>query len=161
MIRTALTIVMLAAPITAAAQDRPGAVAEFALGWIGFADDGIVSETVAGGALRWYVSPRIGIGPEIIFISGDNHSHLVLTGNVTFDVLANRSATPFLLVGGGLFQTRESFLADDFTSNEGAFTFGGGVRAAAGDRITIGLDARIGWETHVRVNGTIGVRLGK
>jgi hypothetical protein len=160
-ITTALTVILVAAPMTAAAQDPPAPVAEFAAGWIGFADDGIVSETMAGGAVRWYVSPRIGLGPEIIFISGDNHSHLVLTGNLTFDLLAARPVTPFLVVGGGLFQTRESFPSEDYTSNEGAFTFGGGVRVAAGDRVTMGVDTRIGWETHLRVNGTIGVRLGK
>src|SRR5262245_50789250 len=147
--------------MTIAAQDRPAPVAEFALGWVGFADDGIVGETMGGGAFRWYASPRIAIGPEIIFINGDNHSHLVLTGNLTFDLLANRDVTPFLAVGGGLFRTRESFPSGDYTSNEGAFTVGGGARVAAGDRVTIGLDTRIGWETHVRVNAVVGVRLGK
>ena len=35
---------------------------------------------------------------------------------------------------------------------------GGGVRVAAGNRVTIGVDARIGWETHVRVNAVAGIR---
>jgi hypothetical protein len=60
-----------------------------------------------------------------------------------------------------MFQTRESFFGDDFTNTEGAFTAGGGLRVAVGDRVTVGVDARIGWETHVRVNGVIGVRLGR
>jgi hypothetical protein len=159
--RTALTTAMLVAPIAAAAQNHPSAAAEFAFGWVGFADDGIVSETLVGGAGRWYVSSRIGIGPEIVYLAGPNHSHLVFTGNVTFDFLPpDRPVTPFLVVGGGLFQTRESFPSGGYTSNEGAFTFGGGVRINAGNRVTLGLDTRVGWETHVRVNGTIGIRLG-
>ena len=36
-----------------------------------------------------------------------------------------------------------------------------GNAMAVGDRVTVGVDARIGWETHVRVNGVIGVRLGR
>jgi len=160
-IRIALTLMLVATPIAARAQDRPAPVVEFAAGWVGFADDGIVSETMAGGAFRWYPLRRVAIGPEIVYISGDNHSHLVLTGNLTFDLLANRAVTPFLVVGGGLFQTHESFPVGDFTSNEGAFTLGGGVRVAAGDRVLIGLDTRIGWETHVRVNATVGIRLGQ
>ena len=64
-------------------------------------------------------------------------------------------------MGGGLFQTRENFFNQDFTSREGAFTAGGGVRAALGDRITAGFETRIGWELHVRINGFIGVRLGR
>jgi len=36
---------------------------------------------------------------------------------------------------------------------------GGGVRVAAGDRVTVGVDARIGWETHIRLNGVVGIRM--
>jgi hypothetical protein len=154
-------IALLSAPMAASAQNRPAPVAEFAAGWVGFVDDGIASETMAGGAFRWYPLRRVAIGPEVIYISGDNHSHLVLTGNLTFDLLADRAVTPFLVAGGGLFQTRDSFPSGSFTSNEGAFTFGGGVRINAGDRVTIGFDTRIGWEPYIRFNGTIGVRLGQ
>ena len=160
-VRTTLVMALLFVPMAAAAQGRPAPVAEFAAGWVGFVDDGIVSETMAGGAFRWYPLRHIAIGPEVIYIGGDNHSHLVLTANLTFDVLADRAVTPFVVVGGGLFQTHESFPTGGFTSNEGAFTLGGGVRVAAGDRVTIGFDTRIGWETHVRFNVTIGVRLGQ
>ena len=168
LLRVALASGLLAAPMAtpAAAQDRPGPSVEFAAGWVGFADDGIVNETLVGGAARWHLSPRISIGPESIFIGGDNHSHLVVTGNVTFNLIAPASGrpaqvTPFLVVGGGLFQTRESFFTGTFTSSEGAFTAGGGVRAPVGDRVTVGVDARIGWELHLRVGGLIGLRLGR
>lgn len=63
--------------------------------------------------------------------------------------------------GGGLFQTRESFFTEDFTSSEGAFTAGGGIRALIGNRLTAGVDARIGWELHLRVGGFIGLQLGR
>ena len=43
-----------------------------------------------------------------------------------------------------MFQTHESFFGDDFTCTEGAFTAGGGVRAAVGDDVTVGVDARLG-----------------
>ena len=161
-----LALLMPPAAQGANAQDRPAPVAEVAAGWVGFADDGIVSETLIGGAARVYVLPRVALGPEVLYLRGSRHSHLVLTANVTWDVFAPvngrpPTVTPFVVVGGGLFQTRETFPSGDFTSNEGAFTAGGGVRALAGDRITIGIDARVGWELHVRVNGTVGVRLGR
>ena len=158
---------MFAPPIVhvAGAQGPPAPAAELAAGWVGFADGGIVSETLVGGAARVYVLPRVALGPEVLYLRGERHSHFVVTGNVTWDLFAPtngrpHSVTPFVVVGAGLFQTRETFPSGDFTSSEGAFTAGGGVRALAGDRITIGIDARIGWELHVRVNGTIGVRLG-
>ena len=92
------------------------------------------------------------------YIAGHNHSHLMLTGNVSFDLRSptKRSAiTPFVVAGGGLFQTRESFFNRTFTSREGAFTAGGGVRAPLGDRLHVGIDVRVGWELHVRVNGFV------
>jgi len=95
-----------------------------------------------------------------------HHSHLVATGNVTWDVLAptNRRphrVTPFLVAGGGVFQTREHFFNGTYTSSEGAFTAGGGVRALVGDHVTLGLEMRVGWETHIRINGLVGVQLGR
>ena len=150
----------------ASAQERLSPALDLSAGWVGFGDDGIVSEGMVGAAGRFYLSPRLAIGPEMLYISGDNHSHLVLTGNLTFDFLAPRGGrapalTPFLVVGGGMFQTRESFAVEDFTHTEGAFTAGGGVRAAVGDRVTVGVDARLGWEAHFRINGLVGVRLGR
>jgi hypothetical protein len=127
---------LLAAPMAglAAAQDRPGPAAEFEAGWVGFADDGVISESPVGGAVRLYLRPRLSVGPEVVYIHGDNHSHLMVTGNATWDLLAPTngrppSITPFFGVGGGVFQTRETFFSGTFTSSEGAFTVGGGVRA--------------------------------
>jgi hypothetical protein len=165
----AVAIVLMAAPLArpAAAQERPGPVAELAAGALLFPDDGgIITEGVVGGAARFYVLPRVSLGPEIAYIQGDNHNHLMLTANVTFDFLrpANgepRAVTPFVVVGGGLFRSRDSFRNEVFTSTEGAFTAGGGVRALVGKRVIVGLEARIGWELHIRLNGILGVRLGR
>jgi hypothetical protein len=101
--------VLLTTPMAdlATAQDRPGPAAELAAGWVGFADDGIVSESLVGGAARWSLLRRVSVGPELAYIHGANHSHLVVTGNVTWDVRAptNRRphrVTPFLVAGGGV-----------------------------------------------------------
>lgn len=150
----------------AAAQEHQSPALEIGGGWMGFADDGIASESFVAGAARWYVNPRISLGPEVVYVNGSNHSHLTLTGNVTYDALPPmngrpRPVTPFLVAGGGLFRTHETFVSGDFTSTEGAFTAGGGVRASAGDRITVGIDTRVGWELHLRVSGFVGLRLGR
>lgn len=146
----------------AIAQDRPAPHLDLSAGWVGFADDGIVSEGLVGAAARFYVSPRLSLGPELVYLNGPNHSHLVITGNVTWDLpVPSEAAVPFVVAGGGLFQTRQNFPSGPFTSSEGAFTAGGGVRVPAGDRVMIGVDTRIGWELHVRVNGVVSVRLGR
>jgi hypothetical protein len=110
------------------------------------------------------VLPRVSLGPEIAFVDGRNHSHLVLTGNATFDLLRPskgqpRTVTPFVVVGGGIFHTRSQFAVGNFDATEGAFTAGGGIRALIGRRAFFGAEARIGWEAHVRLNAIIGVRL--
>ena len=155
---------VLTAP--AAAQERPAPAVEFTAAWVGFADDGIVSESLVGATARWYLLPRISVGPEVDYVNGQNHSHFILTGNLTVDLVSPkpsgaRQVTPFVVVGGGLFQTRESFATETFTSSEGAFTAGGGVRAFVSDRVTLGIDARVGWELHLRVSGIVGVQLGR
>jgi hypothetical protein len=163
-----VVFVLFAAPMArlAAAQDRPGPAVELAAGWIGFADDGIVSEGLIGGAARWYLLPRFSVGPEVVYVNGDNDSHLIVTGNVMWDLLAPtnqrpRAVTPFLVAGGGVFQTRERLFDGTYTSSEGAFTAGGGVRALVADRVTLGFEMRVGWEPHIRINGLIGLQPGR
>jgi hypothetical protein len=162
----ATVMIALCAAWPAAAQERGTVVVDAAAGWTGFADDGIVSETAGGGGVRWYLSPRVSIGPEFTFISGESHSHRILTGNVTFDLLPARSGrprvTPFVVIGGGVFNTSESFAftGERFSSSEGAFTVGGGVRGPINDRVSLGADARLGWEPHIRLMAFASVRLG-
>jgi len=164
-----LALLLILAPFlaaTAAAQDRQAPFLDLSAGWVGFADDGVVNEGGIGAAVRLPLSSRLAIGPEVVYVIGSRHSHLVLTGNLTYDLIPSgpgrRSAvTPFLVAGGGLFQTRESFRSGTFTHTEGAFTAGGGVRMRVGDRVTVGVDARVGWEIHVRVSGVASVRLGR
>jgi hypothetical protein len=155
----------LAMPLAgrALAQETPATALELAAGALLFPDDGTVTEGMVGGSGRYYVLPRLAIGPEIAYVSGSNHSHLMVTGNVTFDFVRPVSGrppriTPFLLAGGGLFHTRDQTPRGGFNSNEGAFTAGGGVRGFVSDRVFIGAEARIGWELHLRFNGFVGWR---
>jgi len=149
-----------------AQEGRPAPVAEVALGTFVFPDDSVVRETFAGGTVRFHLSPRLSVGPEVAYVQGRHHNHLMVSGNVTFDFLgpvAGRepAVTPFVTAGGGIFSSRESapFLSGQ-TFNEGAFTAGGGVRGRIGERMYVGGEARFGWEPHLRVNAFVGVRLG-
>ncbi len=138
---------------------------DVAAGRVYFPDNAVVGETLVAGAARYYLMPRLAVGPELSGVVGDGHSHLILTGNLTFDMrgaTAGRSVrvTPFLVAGGGVYQTRERFRTGPYTSSEGAFTLGGGVRVRAGDRGHVGVEARMGWEAHIRVNAVVGWRFG-
>jgi hypothetical protein len=150
----------------AEARDRGAATAEFTAGWIGFGDNGLVNEVLLGGAARFQLHPRIGIGPEFTYIVGQNHTHLMLTANLTWDMAGRRAGgspavTPYLVVGSGLFHTSWSTFARSSTSNEAAFTIGAGVRWTVSERVTAGAEARLGGPPHFRVSGLVGVHLGR
>lgn len=161
-----LTLAVMGAPplaVPACAQARQGPAVEFSAGALFFPDDGTVTEGFVGGAARFYVSPRVSLGPEIAYVSGERHSHLMLTGNVTFDFLGPengrpRRLTPYVVGGGGIFRTREEFSAGPYWSGDPAFTAGGGFRALLGKSVFAGAEARIGWELHIRLNALVGVR---
>ncbi len=150
-----------------AAATRPAPVVEGSVGWAGFGDEGIVHHTLLGAGARYYVSRRVSIGPELQYMVGpDSDRDLVVTGNLVVDVLAPtadrpRRTTPYVVLGGGLFRHSDRFLTGTFTSTEGAFTAGVGVRGWTSDRVFLAVDARLGWEAHLRVAGTVGIALGR
>jgi hypothetical protein len=144
-----------------ASSDPPVAV-ELVAGHAGFVDDATRHHAVVGGAVRWYLSPRVSVGPEVVFMPGpDGDRNLMATGNVTFDIRqpgAGRRVTPFLVAGGGLFHHRARFGTQTFASGEGAFTAGGGVRVPLSARWHMAGEWRLGWELQSSVNVVIGVR---
>ena len=164
------TVILAAAVVPAAAQSpaastRPAPVLEGAVGWAGFLDESVVHHSVIGGSARLYVSRHFSIGPEVTYMVGPGQDRdLIVTGNLMFDVLAPTAAkpqrvTPFLVAGGGLFRHSDTFVNRTFSSTEGAFTVGLGVRGWTTRRTFVAVDARLGWEPHVRLAATIGVAL--
>jgi hypothetical protein len=164
---SAVLLVSLADGVLAQTSDvRPAPAVEFLAGYAGFADDATIDHAIAGIAARVYLTPRLAIGPEVVYMWGPRSDRdFYLTGNLTFDVMSPRDGrprrvNPFLVAGGGAFQHSDRFGSMTFTSLEGAFTAGGGVRGWITDRVYALGDFRIGWELHMRMNAGIGVRLG-
>ena len=161
----AAAVAVPAAAQSTAAATRPAPVVEGALGWAGFGDEGIIHHGLVGGAARFYVSPRFSLGPEVVYMVGPGQDRdLFVTGNLMFDVLAPMAATPrrvtpFLVAGGGLFRHSDRFLTGTFASTEGAFTVGLGVRGWTTRRTFVAVDARMGWELHIRLSAIVGVAL--
>lgn len=169
MIRVALAaVLMIGLSASASAQERPRPAVELTGGWVGFVDDATVHERLAGGGVRWYVSPRVSLGPEISYMVGPRTLRdLLVTGNVVFDFVTPRTGaparpiTPYLVAGAGIFNHSQKFAGQTFRSNEGGFTGGGGARIRVIDRVYVAPEFRIGWELHARAAVTVGVRLGR
>jgi hypothetical protein len=158
-------ILALALRAPALAQSLPPPHAEVQTGWAGFVDDAMIDHAAFGGAARVYLTPRLAVGPEVGYLRGPRSDRdLMVTGNLTFDVLGPRDgrprrATPFLTVGGGFERHSDRFGPTTYSSSEGAFTGGGGVRVWLTDRVFGTIETRMGWEPHFRVTGGIGVAL--
>jgi hypothetical protein len=162
-------VVFLMAAVPAAAQStgpsRPTAAVEVIGGYAGFIDESFVDHTVVGASARIHLSPRISVGPEVVYMRGPGFDRdLFVTGNLTFDLLvlpveARRgTVNPFLVVGAGLMRHSDRFGTTTFASSEGAVTGGGGLRVWLTDRVYALGEFRLGWEPHYRVTGGIGVR---
>src|SRR5262245_12139098 len=84
--------IALVCPAMAGAQGSAATpVAEFAVGHAAFADDATIHHVTFGGSLRWYLTPRLSAGPELVYLRGPGSDRdLTLTGNVTFDLLSPR-----------------------------------------------------------------------
>jgi len=160
-IMTALSLLVWPA-CYATAQQRSAVALEAAGGWAGFVDDSTKHHGIAGGSARFYVTPRLALGPEFTYMRGpDRDRDFMLTGNLTFDLLhplvsGPPRLNPYLIVGGGLFQHRDDFRGATFTSTEGAFTAGGGLRVFLTHQVYVAPEVRVGWELHLRTSLAMG-----
>ena len=98
------------------------------------------------------------------FVGPNSDRDLIVTGNLMVDLLAPtadrpKRTTPFVVVGGGLYRHSDRFNGRAFSSTEGAYTAGVGVRTWATDRLFVAGDARLGWEAHLRLAVTVGLAL--
>jgi hypothetical protein len=156
-----LSLMLIAAPATAQT-----AAVEAIGGYAAFVDESFIDHAVFGAASRFSLSPRVSIGPEIVYMRGPGFDRdLFVTGNLTFDVLRPAGGVrrgivqPFLVAGGGLMRHSDRFGASTFTSAEGAVTGGGGARVWLTDRVYALGEFRLGWEPHYRATGGVGVSL--
>jgi hypothetical protein len=149
----------------AEAQALGAVVVEATGGRADFIDDGPLVHAIGGGSARWHLTPRLAIGPEVIYMVGPGSDRdLFVTGNVTYDFVGPRRAgrdrvVPYVVAGAGFFRHTSRFGPRGFATTEGAFTGGGGARVWVSDRVYVGGEARFGWEPHTRYTATMGVRL--
>ena len=76
----------LAAPVRA--QTPPVAIVEVVAGWAGFVNENWIDRAMVGVAGSVYVTERIAVGPEFVFLRGSNDEYdWTLTGNATIDLV--------------------------------------------------------------------------
>ena len=151
-------------PSTAAAQDRPAPIVEAVTGWAGFVDENWIDRTMIGGGGRVFVTRRVAIGPEFVFLRGTNDEHdWTLTVNATVDLIPDdpsvpRRVVPYLAVGGGYLRQTTQVGTGPFTSGEGTVSGGIGVRVSVGRRFFVAPEFRVGYEPELRFGLTFGIK---
>jgi hypothetical protein len=130
-------------------------------GWAGFADEGLINHGVFGAGAEWVPAQRLSIGPELLYMIGPRDDRdLFLLGVARIGILPLQSrVAPFVTLGGGMMTHFSRFGAESFSSTEGAFIFGGGVRFNASPRVFVAPEFTLGWEPHMRVAINVGIRL--
>ena len=154
------------------AQDTPAPIVEAVVGRSGFIDEVWDYFSTIGGGVRVFVTPRLAIGPEVAYLSGEfdalEASNLTVTANMTFDIVRDdvrRRIVPYLAAGGGYLRQKTlvgsgpgSTALVPFTSSEVTMSGGVGARIALGAHMFVAPEFRLGWEPETRIAVTIGMR---
>ena len=150
-------LVLLGFATSTLAQETPSRLAvDFSGGYAAFVDESAIGHFTVGGGLRWQLTPKISVGPDVVFMRGPGDDRdIFLTGKVIVDFMPNRLVSPFVVADGGAMLHGDQFVTGSFWAREGAISGGGGVRINVSPRLSIAPEFRIGWEPHFRVGAMV------
>jgi hypothetical protein len=150
-------LLMLSFAATAGAQQKPRAEIKATTGWVGFIDEDWIDHFVIGGAVRYYLTPRIGIEPEVLYMIGPGSDRdVTLIPHISFDFLSRPKVRPYLIGGAGLLHHSEKFGPLKFSHNEWVGNGGVGVKFFVTPALFVAPEFRMGFETIFRAAGSIG-----
>lgn len=162
--------ILLASPVTTYGQQQeeltpPRAEVKAIVGGASFGEE--IPHGVVGGAVRIYLSPRISLEPEFLYMRHSrNDQDFLFQPNIAVDLTQpNGRIVPYVIAGIGVINNRSRFSGQDFDTGaprefDTSFTSwtasaGGGVKIFLTDRFFISPEVRVGREPSVR--GTINV----
>ena len=122
----------------------------------GFGEEISNPHVVAGGSVRFYVTRRFSVEPELLYMRGSsNDQDYVFTPGVAFDLTdPTKRAVPYVAGGVGAFHHRGRFTS----STSWTAGAGGGVKIFLNDRLFIAPDARLGFVgSEPTVRGTVSL----
>ena len=131
-----------------------------------------LEHTLVGGSVRAYVTKRLSIEPEYLYLrrSKDDQDHLVQM-NVAFDLTdPTKRFVPYGIAGAGVLHNRGRVFGSDFVTGapfvrEISFTTwtasaGGGVKIFLTDRLFVSPELRLGREPTLRATINVGYVFG-
>lgn len=126
------------------------------VGMTGFGDEGLENHLLLSASSRVYLTRRLSIEPEFQYLRGEGrHYDIVFAPAVVWD-FGGRRVVPYVLAAGGVIRSSFNFGGPAFSTTEGFFSGGGGVKVYLDDRWFVAPEARIGWEPHIRLSIGLG-----
>ena len=125
-----------------------------------FLDESAIPHSMIGAGARFFVIPRLGIGPELIHMRGPGQDRdWALMTNATFDLRSRQGhrVIPYVMAGAGMMRHRNG-TEPRFSCGCGLFVnLGVGTRILVSDRWFVAPEFRIGVEPHWRVGVSVGM----
>jgi hypothetical protein len=150
-----LLILLLAA--SAQAQNKPRPEIKATAGWVGFIDESWINHKIVGGSARFYLTPRVGLEPEVLYMIGPGSDRdVTLIPHVSFDFLVREMIRPYVIGGAGWMHHSQKIGPIRFTNNEWVGNGGVGVKFFLTPGLFVAPEFRIGFETILRAAASIG-----
>ncbi|MBA2355021.1 MAG: hypothetical protein H0V80_10175 [Acidobacteria bacterium] len=160
-IAVATTLTALSPGVAGAQQVLPRSALTASGGYALFVDELLIPHAVVGVGAEWLATPRIAVGPELLYMVGPGSDRdLFVLGVVRVGIRPfSARVAPFVTAGGGLMRHSSRFGGRAFSATEGAYVAGGGVRIAVTPRVSLAPEVTTGWEAHLRASVSVGIRL--
>jgi hypothetical protein len=153
----AIFICLILFTAAAEAQQRPPAEIKGTAGWIGFLDEDILNHGVFGGAVRYYLTPGIGIEPEFLYMIGPGDDRdITLIPHITFDFARSEKVRPYFIGGVGWMYHTDRVGPFNISANDWVVNGGIGVKLFITPRMFVAPEYRMGFETIVRATASVG-----
>ena len=164
-----VSLVACATPLSAQPDQqltRPKVEAKVIFGSAIFGED--LEHKVVGGAVRAYVTKRVSIEPEYLYLRrSENDQDNLVQLNVAFDFTdPTKRFVPYGIAGAGVLHNKGRVFGNDFVTGgpfvrEISFTTwtvsaGGGVKIFVTNRLFVSPELRLGREPTVRASINVG-----
>jgi hypothetical protein len=131
-------------------------------GYSSFLDESSQHHFVAGGATQVYLTRRLSVGPEALFMyRNEFDKDLTVSANVAWDFLGRSRVQPYVAGHVGVLRHYGGFPGRSFTSSSPEFGIGVGVKIALTRRLYLVPDFRMGLEPFVRATVGISYAFGR
>ena len=143
--------------LAAEAQGKPKPELRVTGGWVGFIDEDWIDHGAIGGALRYYLTRRVAVEPELLYMIGPrNDRDITLIPHISFDFSPGQPVRPYVIGRVGFHQFRDKFNGVEFRDNQWTANGGVGVRIPVAPDVFVSPELRLGFETFVRAAASVG-----